>query len=280
MSTSIVKKIRWITALLGPLILLLVSCMLTPVSEVPGTGTRKISVMTWNVRFDTPDTPAETLEAKLTHIREAGADIVLLQEVLTIEDKVVREPARFRRLLQKEAEEYGMITAEGASKTGGSNMILYNRERFVPIDQGIRWLSSTPEIPDSTSYGNTIARNFVWAVLYDNNRNRLFTTVTTHLSPESAETNERCAKQLIGFVSDIAGIKIIGGDFNSQRGSTPYQTMINVYRDAVDAGATLATMPVQIDYIFTSSGVTVSDGMAIHAEGLSDHRPVFCAVDW
>lgn len=257
------------------------SCTATPVRDVPSTGRDSIAVMTWNVRFDTPSTAQDQLEAKLQLIRRSGAELVLLQEVLTIEELEVREPARFRQLLRAKGTGYGIITAEGASRVSGANVILYDRSRFVPLKQGIQWLSDSPRRPDSTSYGNTIPRFFVWAELYDVNHARSFTVVNTHLPRGDESARESCITQLRRFLEGCEGRVVIGGDFNALPSSSTYKRMAASYKDAAKGrGATLDVVPVRVDYLFVSPEMTVRRAEVLSAEELSDHRPVYCELKW
>jgi endonuclease/exonuclease/phosphatase family metal-dependent hydrolase len=263
------------------LLLALSACATTPVREIPSTGEDSIQVVSWNVHFDTPNTPKELLEEKLGLLREIDADILLLQEVLTIEERRVIEPARFRLLLRRHAPEYGIVTAEGASRIAGANVILYKRDRFVPCRQGIRWFSATPAVPDSTSYGNTIPRAWVWTELYDVNHRRSFTVVNTHLSPSQERANRQCVQDLCTFLQQCEGVVIVGGDFNCHPAGAVYEMMSARYCDATeDLGPTVSPLPLQIDYLFVSPEVTSTYSSALDARSLSDHRPVYAVLHW
>lgn len=262
-------------------IALFAACTSTPVRDVPSTGRESISIMTWNIHFDTPSTEQKQLDAKLELIRSSGAELVLLQEVLTIEELQVREPARFRQLLRAKGTEYGIVTAEGASRVSGSNLILYDRTRFVPLKQGIYWFSESPLRPDSTSYGNIIPRFFIWAEFYDVNQSRRFTVVNTHLSRGDSPAKESSITQLFDFLDSCEGKVVIGGDFNSLPNSSVYKRLAASHTDvAKGKGATLNAVPLRIDYIFTSPEVIVRYAEVLQAEGLSDHRPVYCELEW
>lgn len=257
------------------------ACTSTPVRDVPSTGKESISIMSWNIRYDTPSTKQKQLDAKLELIRRSGAELVLLQEVLTIEELQVREPARFRQLLRAKANEYGIVTAEGASRVSGSSLILYDRSRFVPLKQGIHWLSETPLRPDSTSYGNTIPRFFIWAEFYDVNQSRRFTVVNTHLPRGDSTAKESSITQLCNFLEVCKGKVVVGGDFNSLPNSSIYKRIAASYTDAAKGkGPTLNLFPMRIDYIFTSPDVIVRSAEVLQAKGLSDHGPVYCELEW
>lgn len=65
---------RWMIIL--ACIAVFAACTSTPVREVPSTGKEGISIMTWNVRFDTPSTEQKQLDAKLELIRRSGAEVL------------------------------------------------------------------------------------------------------------------------------------------------------------------------------------------------------------
>ena len=111
---------------------------------------------------------------------------------------------------------------EGGAK--GEQMAVFLLEaRFQVLDSGDFWLSETPEVPGSRSWGNTLPRMVTWARLRDRVGGREFAILNTHLDHQSQPSRERAAELIRKRVADLpASLPVLlVGDFNAIAGSNP-----------------------------------------------------------
>ncbi|WP_010272537.1 endonuclease/exonuclease/phosphatase family protein [Paenibacillus senegalensis] len=113
----------------------------------------------------------------------------------------------------------------GLGREGGSkseyNAIFYNAERFEPLEYDHYWLSETPKVIASRSWGNRYVRMVTWAKFLDKESNSHFYFVNTHLDHDSVNgksiARENSAKMIINTVNKFeSGVPVfLTGDFNS-----------------------------------------------------------------
>ncbi len=180
----------------------------------------ELTVMSFNVRYGTaPDGEnawplrrelvAETIAAR-------APDIIGTQEALRFQLDDIRE-----RL--PEFAESGVARDDGR-QAGEYCAILYRRDRFSAVDGGTFWLSDSPEIPGSRSWGNQIPRICTWIRLREragtgaaSGGGRTFYVYNVHLDHQSEESRRRSVELLAerisgrGHPSDPV---IVTGDFN------------------------------------------------------------------
>jgi endonuclease/exonuclease/phosphatase family metal-dependent hydrolase len=184
--------------------------------------------------------------------------------------------------------------------TEENSAIIYNRGTVELIRVEHQWLSDTPDLPGSTSWGNTLPRMYSMATFRRLADEAELIVITTHFDHESADAQIRSAHQLI---DKIAGIDadlplIVMGDFNCGEESEPYAIMTGTgLRDAFlaaeTAGPRLGTFNnygppdpdgTRIDWILVNDRLTVrSARMVDEAPGgqyPSDHLPVEAVVEF
>ena len=94
---------------------------------------------------------------------------------------------------------------------------LYDRERFKIDESGTFWLSDTPEVPASITWGNACTRICTWARFVEKSSGRAFYIYNLHLDHVSQPSRE---KSVVLVVERIGQRKhnepfIITGDFNA-----------------------------------------------------------------
>ena len=161
-------------------------------------------VVTWNVRFDDTDDPEsvrqEHIESVIHIISTIKPDIACLQETVTISGYSVVPSNPFINAIKDSLIEYGWIAPIGGAQLTDSNPILYRKDRYLPIKQGIFWFSSTPEVPDSLDWGNAIPRYCVWARFCDVPSGKYFVAANVHLDPVCHGANRFAANALLEFL--------------------------------------------------------------------------------
>ncbi|MCQ4207575.1 endonuclease/exonuclease/phosphatase family protein [Streptomyces longispororuber] len=193
----------------------------------------------------------------------------------------------------------------GEGRDGGDDgefmALFYDRRRLAALAHGHFWLSGTPDVPGSNTWGGGCPRMVTWARFRDLVTGTEFCAANTHFDHASADARERSAEllaeRLNALVPDVP--RIVTGDFNSPAGpgSSPY-TRLLAAADLVDAwdtaeerGPDLGTFhdyrpPVpggeRIDWILVSRGVRVRSAHAYtFAPGgrfPSDHLPIHAVV--
>jgi endonuclease/exonuclease/phosphatase family metal-dependent hydrolase len=170
-------------------------------------------VMTFNIRYGTADDRennwASRKDMACEVLRRHNPDIVGLQEALRsqIDD--------IRAALPQYAE-IGVGRDDGKTK-GEYSAILYRKDRLDVDESGTFWHSDTPEVPGSTSWGNTITRVCTWGRFLRKGSREPFYLFNTHLDHQSQPSRERSAVLLAGRIAERkhADPVLVTGDFNS-----------------------------------------------------------------
>ncbi|UOQ85765.1 endonuclease/exonuclease/phosphatase family protein [Gracilibacillus salinarum] len=183
----------------------------------------QLNVMTYNLRYlndsdPSPHTWEERLPAIKKLIQKNHPDIIGTQEAVyqQITD------------LENTLNHYSWIGLgrEGGSK-GEYSAIFYNEHRYTPLEYDHFWLSDTPNVIGSTSWGNSIPRMATWAKFLDHASNQSFNVVNTHFDHQSANAREKSAalinEKIKEFDPDLP--VLLTGDFNASPDSIPYETL-------------------------------------------------------
>ncbi len=176
-----------------------------------------LRVVSYNVRVPmdkTPYTWPERRDAVVESLRELKPDLFGTQEGITeqMKDLDVALP-EFARLGQ---------AREGGEK-GEYSAIYFRRDRIAPLKHGDFWLSDTPEVPGSRTWGNNLPRMVTWARCKDLRSGREFLWLNTHFDHQSQPSRERSAKLMVERAQALGeGLPvIITGDFNAAAAKNP-----------------------------------------------------------
>jgi endonuclease/exonuclease/phosphatase family metal-dependent hydrolase len=198
----------------------------------------------------------------------------------------------------------GVARTDGAKK-GEYSAIYYRTARFTVESSGTFWLSDTPEVPGSTSWGNTIPRICTWGHFIDKATGYglyLFNVHLDHVSQPSREKGVALMMKRAAARLKAEHPLIVTGDFNAgeenlairfMKGEATVDAAPNplplvdsfraLYPDetAVRTSAGFgsgATTGAKIDYIFIGPGTTATAAMIDRANVAgrypSDHYPV------
>jgi endonuclease/exonuclease/phosphatase family metal-dependent hydrolase len=106
--------------------------------------------------------------------------------------------------------------------------VFYRRDRLEPVEYDHYWLSDTPALPGSRSWGNNHPRMVTWVRFRERVTGRELLFVNTHFDHEVQHSRERAAALII---ERLAGARpdlpiILAGDFNVPAGGNPvYSTL-------------------------------------------------------
>jgi endonuclease/exonuclease/phosphatase family metal-dependent hydrolase len=170
-------------------------------------------VMSFNIRYGTAKDGENTWpnrkEMLFRLIESESPEILGLQEALKfqIDQMVERFP-------------YFAVSGKGRDdgKTQGEySSILYHSDRFSMIEEDTFWLSETPRIPGSKSWGNSITRICSWIELLDRKDDLRLLVINLHLDHRSQNSREKSVVLVLEkFGEDIKNRPvIIMGDFNA-----------------------------------------------------------------
>lgn len=254
-----------------------------------------VKVMSFNIRFDNPaDGPDAWPHRKdwVAEIIREHAEVVGMQEVKKNQLDELKE-----RLPGYEF--YGVGRDDG--KEGGEYVPLaWKKDRFEAIDQGVFWLSETPDTP-SNGWDADLNRVSTWARLKDMQTGKQFLVLNTHFDHRGEQARRESGKLMREWVSKNAkgDPAIVTGDFNTTANAVPYKNL------TADAGETtlrdargLAKKPEgpestwngfkevvpgrRIDFIFTTAPVEVQGFCTLDGtrEGRfpSDHLPIIATL--
>jgi endonuclease/exonuclease/phosphatase family metal-dependent hydrolase len=113
----------------------------------------------------------------------------------------------------------------GTGRDGGSRgefmAIFYKHERFEPMEFDHFWLSDTPDVIGSTTWGNKNRRMVTWILFKDRTTGQQFYHANTHFDHQIQMAREKSAELLLSRLKklDPRYPIIVTGDFNAKAGA-------------------------------------------------------------
>jgi endonuclease/exonuclease/phosphatase family metal-dependent hydrolase len=172
-----------------------------------------IRAMTFNIRLATGD-DGENVWSKrkdfaVKVIRKANPDILGVQEA---------QPIQVDELVTALPEYTNVGVGRRPDGSDEFSAIYFRRDRFHLCDAGTFWLSDTPTVPGSTTWGNSLPRIVTWVRLLDRTDKRRLVAVNTHWDHESQPARLNSGKLLAARVHELSSNAepvIVMGDFNA-----------------------------------------------------------------
>lgn len=157
----------------------------------------------------------------------------------------------------------------GVGRDGGSRgefmAIFYRRDRFDPLEYDHFWLSDTPEVIASSTWGNTNKRMVTWVRFKDRTTGREFYFWNTHFDHALQPAREKAAalvRQRIEALNTSLPV-ILVGDFNAPAGANPAFNIL-VEDDFLHDTWDLAEQRINADYnTFNGFGQARRNGQRI-----------------
>ncbi|MFC4069644.1 endonuclease/exonuclease/phosphatase family protein [Actinoplanes subglobosus] len=182
-----------------------------------------LDVMSFNVRYaglTPPNSWAQRRPVMRALLTAERPDLIGTQEGLAIQLRDIESD------LGPDYDRIGLGRDPGG--VGEHMAIFYNRSRLSPRSSGHFWLSGTPAVPGSMSWGNHQPRMVTWARFTDLATGRDFCAVNTHLDNHSEPARRRSAQLIMDRLATFAPLPIVlTGDFNSAAapGSETYRLL-------------------------------------------------------
>ncbi|HET6432936.1 endonuclease/exonuclease/phosphatase family protein [Dyella sp.] len=281
------RLIRWPLAAL--LLSLLAACATAGAPRPPP----DLRVMTFNVRLPAAGDGVNVWEHRrdlfVRTVREADPDVFGTQELHKEQgDYVVAKLPGYRWFGD------GRRGGDGDEHMG----VFYRSDRLAVIESGNFWLSDTPDVPGSISWGHPFPRMVTWALFERRADGRRFYFFNTHLPyrDEDEAARTRGANEILARLRTLPENVpvVLTGDFNTTPASDAHALLSRVLVDARAAARERAgpdatfhnftgTPDRRIDWILTR-GFTAqrTDTITTHEGALypSDHFPVLAVLRW
>jgi endonuclease/exonuclease/phosphatase family metal-dependent hydrolase len=199
------------------LFLLLCSTLLVCAAE-----TGSLKVMSYNLRYASSsgaNTWPERRPVMANLLRQTAPDVMGTQEGLY---QQIRE-------LASDLPDHDWI---GLGREGGSKSefmaVFYRTARLEPVAFDHFWLSDTPEVVGSSTWGNSNKRMVTWVQFRDRQTRQQFCFVNTHFDHEIQLARERSAELLRARVEKLNSSLpvILTGDFNCTTNNKAYQVLV------------------------------------------------------
>lgn len=249
---------------------------------------QSITVMSFNVRLPAEGDGANVWEKRrdLTArtIARAHPDVIGTQELYQRQgdDLVARLPG------------YAWF---GIDRRGGHSDehmgVFYDTRRLKLIEQGTFWLSDTPDVPGSITWGHPYPRNVNWAIFEQTgrgpNKGRRFRFLDTHMPYrlEDEAAREKGAALIVEQLAKLPGgdlPTVLTGDFNTTPDMPTWQRLGTAFTDMRTA-APKRTGPEATFHNFTGNPDRRLDAIfargftALSAETMTDHEGAIWASD-
>ncbi|MGH8223340.1 MAG: endonuclease/exonuclease/phosphatase family protein [Woeseiaceae bacterium] len=277
--------------------LLLAACAVREDSnEVDGLS---VDVMSFNIRYGTADDGDNAWPRRkdLVYdvIRERNSDFVGLQEALRFQIDGIREVV----------PGYGEVgVGRDDGRQGGEySAILYRLDRWRTVHSGTFWLSDTPDVPGSMSWGNEFPRLATWARFVEKTSGRSVWVINTHFDHRSQPSREKSAALLASRIADREPDDpvIVTGDFNAGednpaityltngRSRSPIR-LVDTFRVLHRETGGIGTFSgfegrrdgPRIDYVFVAPEAQVQEAGIVREQRdgryPSDHFPVYAKI--
>lgn len=270
-------------------------CLLLLVVTVAAACAEPITVMSYNIRYDTASDGVNQWSNRKDRvaalIRRNRPDLVGLQEALRnqLDDLIARLP---------DYEVYGVGRDDGKTK-GEYSAILVRRTRFEVRASDTFWLSDTPTVAGSKGWDAALPRVATWARLHDRSTAREFLFLNTHFDHRGVQARIRSAAAIKAHLTSVQATTplpiIMTGDLNVEPTSEAFLTLTagGLLRDARPAGY---TQPTSLGFEASSARVSIID-YVLHSAGFtpdafqvitdhdgrffpSDHLPVLARMEF
>ncbi|HUV66856.1 MAG TPA: endonuclease/exonuclease/phosphatase family protein [Sedimentisphaerales bacterium] len=211
--TSTITKSLFAFAVVLGLLVLFSPCAKAADSGPAGASGLEVRIMTFNIRYGSANDGENQWKNRrdmvFDVIRKQKSDVIGLQEALRFQIDEIRQALPMYA-------EIGVAREDGKID-GEYSAILYRADRFGVGEAGTFWLSDTPEVPGSNTWGNACVRICTWARLVENSSGKAFYAFNLHLDHVSQPSREKSAVLLTQRIGSrkLAEPFVLTGDFNT-----------------------------------------------------------------
>ena len=183
-----------------------------------------IKVMSFNLRTAAANDGENNWEKRkalaLARVQAFEPDLLGLQECRD------DAQAEFVRLGLPDYHFYGVHREGPGDSALEMAPLLFRHSSFRLLETGSFWLSETPEVPGSMSWGSNYPRTVSWARLACQDSGLALTYVNTHFDyhPPAIDGDARVLRQWLDQIREVSPL-IITGDFNAEKDSSAYRLL-------------------------------------------------------
>ncbi len=189
-----------------------------------------LRVMTFNVRYPNPADGEDFWEKRkdflVDTVRRHKPDVMGTQELFHVQGEYI----------VAQLPEYAWFGVSRRGNKEDEHMgVFYRKDRLKPVESGNFWLSETPEVAGSSSWGMSLPRMVTWAEFEDRKTRKRFRYFNTHFAHRGRVDEEarRQAALLIAKRVPKDGAFVLTGDFNAAAGDSPaYAALVPALTDA------------------------------------------------
>lgn len=190
-----------------------------------------LSVMSFNIRLPAESDGVDYWETRkplaVRMLREQQPDVIGLQEL-------VKAQADY---LARELPQYAWFGRGREADGGGEHMgVFYRKDQLKVIESGDFWLSDTPDVAGSITWGHPHPRMVTWALFEQRSDGRRFYLFNTHLPYRDEDEAARLkgaqaiARRLATLPDDVP--VVLTGDFNTTPDSDAHAVLAGTLQDA------------------------------------------------
>ena len=209
----------------------LVLAGLLGLASMQARATDPLSVMSFNIRLPAESDGVDYWETRkplaVRMLREQQPDVIGLQEL-------VKAQADY---LARELPQYAWFGRGREADGGGEHMgVFYRKDRLKVIESGDFWLSDTPDVAGSITWGHPHPRMVTWALFEQRSDGRRFYLFNTHLPYRDEDEAARLkgaqaiARRLATLPDDVP--VVLTGDFNTTPDSDAHAVLAGILQDA------------------------------------------------
>jgi endonuclease/exonuclease/phosphatase family metal-dependent hydrolase len=197
----------------------------------PAKPNNALRIMSFNIRLPAESDGVDYWETRkplaLRMLREQQPDVIGLQELVKAQaDHLARELPK-----------YAWFGRGREADGGGERMgVFYRKDRLTVVESGDFWLSDTPDVPGSITWGHPHPRMVTWALFERRDDGRRFYLLNTHLpyreQDEAARVKgaQAIARHLATLPDDVP--VVLTGDFNTVPDSDVHAVLAQTLQDA------------------------------------------------
>jgi endonuclease/exonuclease/phosphatase family metal-dependent hydrolase len=239
--------------------LILVAATLLTFLGVPRSDGAELGVMTFNLRYASPTPPnawPTRRPVMKACIEKYAPDIFGTQEGVYYQLKE----------LASDLPNYSWI---GLGRDGGSRgefmAVFYRTDRFEPMAYDHFWLSDTPEVMGSSTWGHSNRRMVTWVRFKDRRDGSEFHFWNTHLDHEVQPAREKAADLIRSRIAklDTKLPLLLVGDFNAVAGANKTYDILTGDGFLRDTWTLAAERRNETYNSFTGFGAPKQDGKRI-----------------
>ena len=300
---------------------LLFTCAIVADSVRAQNDASELRVLSFNIRLSYGEIgkPTEWKHRRdfVAEIIEKGNyDFVGVQEAIITAKPDLNQVEDLKKLLPQ----YGLLTRSRMISTteGESTPIMWRKDRWEidEKEQGVFWLSDTPDVPQSITWGNACPRTVVWGKFHelkDGKRTRhVVYFINSHFDHVIEKARQLAAVQIADFIAKNVKegeIAFLTGDFNCGEKSQAVKylrgeeaeiqaedvkgpiAMIDTFRAVNSAEVSGRTFhgfrdvkfSEKIDYVLMLVDAKVKSAKIIREKKEiypSDHFPIDAVIEW